>query len=127
MIGVEVTLKGNGTGSVRFYKNDQEVAAGDLPASRLRRGVRPACHVGGAGDAVAWRGEKRREKCLRTYAPDRPDGAASYEGGFGRTGARHGERGVLRYRHCSGFWVGPWVRDKRHGIRDKGLEIRHER
>ena len=92
VIGVELRIEG-GRGSVRFYKNDVEATAQQATEDVLgdaedRRdpggGLRPACHVGGAGDALIWRGCKRG-RSVRSYAPEGCedcDGARSYEGGY---------------------------------------------
>ena len=127
VIGVELRIEG-GRGSVRFYKNDVEATAQQATEASLATlkiaeipegGLRPACHVGGAGDALIWRGCKRG-RSARSYAPEGCedcDGARSYEGGYdARTGARHGPSGVVRYRRCAGRWVGPWRRDRMHGV-----------
>ena len=122
VISVELRIEGT-SGSVRFYKNDVEAAANqatDAAFTTLKiaeipeGGLRPACHAGGAGDALIWRGCKRG-RATQFYAPE--GDKRSFEGCFdGKTGARHGPNGVVRYRRCAGRWVGPWRRDRMHGV-----------
>jgi len=85
-------------------------------------GLRAAAQSGGAGDAAVLLGLKKG-LATRHYAPshvahDGSDGThcvASYSGDWGHTGVRHGA-GILSYNHCDGSWVGPWVKDKQHGV-----------
>ena len=110
---------------VRFFKNGVEVALGKgspftaslVPPRAGPRGFRPACHVGGAGDAVVFLGAKRGFG-KRTYAVDveGSDGTLSYEGDWGTArGCRDGY-GRIAFDHCAGCWVGPFVGDRPHGV-----------